>query len=146
MTVPVALPHEAGVNGKEETVVHPKVPLFQLSAWVLELQDESDAPKSLVVEAVPVLSTVKSVVVEKTPPRLVVEPMAKSMVLVEDAALPMESEANGVEVPIPTLPLARKVVDAIVDDAFDMRPFWKPMTVPVALPHEAGVNGNGGGV
>jgi hypothetical protein len=47
---------------------------------------------------------------------------------------------------LPPERLVSKSAAVKVEDALEMRPFWKPMTVPVALPQLAGVNSNGTGV
>ena len=90
---------------------------------VLRAEEPEQVPKfPMVVE--PVLPLEKRVVVEKTPCRLVVEAMAKRVVLVLEARLWIERVAHGVVEASPTLPLMgppRLRTPARVEDAVTER-------------------------
>ena len=96
----------AQVNGLAPAEVwstaQPNAPLAHVSTLPL-LQLVRKAPNSLVVEAAPVLSIEKSVVVADA----VDEPIAKRVVLVSPLFACIAKRAKGVEVPMPT------VLDAI---------------------------------
>jgi hypothetical protein len=59
----------------------------------------------------PVFEILKSVLVEKTPPALVDEEIAKSVGLVEEAIASRVSEAYGLEVPRPKFPVEETKVN-----------------------------------
>lgn len=82
--------------------VQVKVPPVQVSAFV-PVQEVRNAPNSFVVEALPALSTLNSVVVAVPP---VVDDMLKSCALVSPKLPEIENFAKGVVEPIPMLPLA----------------------------------------
>ena len=83
---------------------------LRMPAMVVEADTESAEVVAEVAESFwrvtrPVLSIVKRLLVAKTPPVFVVEPMAKRVVLVEEAEASRESAAKGEDVPRPRLPV-----------------------------------------